>query len=236
MSQQTVPEDGSALSRADRSLFRVEQALALCAGLAILFVMIVSVVNILGRKANDIALDRGLSGLAAWLGPVPGFVDLMEQTVPVIAFLGIAYCQRLGGHIRMDILVGQFRGRSLYAAEWIGTALILAITLTLVVGSWLHFQRSFAWNAPLWSRDSTIDLRLPIWPVKLVVPVMLALLALRLGLQLWAYGRAFRRNDPVAVAVPRIETAAEQAEHEAETVSGLADDAEPRDWPKETRG
>ncbi|MEL6574437.1 MAG: hypothetical protein AAFQ81_00985, partial [Pseudomonadota bacterium] len=97
------------------------------------------------------------------------------------------------------------------------------------------FGRSFDWNSPNWSRDSTIDIGLPIWPIKLVVPVMLALFALRLILQLWAYTKAIRENPVAAVAVPKIESAAEQAEAEAETVSG-ADEDDTQDWPKETRG
>lgn len=212
MSRQIVPEDGSAVSRADRALFAVEKSLGLLAGLSIMAVMFISVANILGRKLFNL--------------PVPGFVDWMEQLVPVIAFLGIAYCHRLGGHIRMDLLVGNTRGRLLYAIEWIGTVFILILTVMMIWGSWRHFVRSFDWNAPLWSRDSTIDLSLPIWPVKLVIPAMLALLAARLILQLWAYGKAFRENPDVAVAVPRVENAAQQAEREAETVSGADDDAD----------
>jgi TRAP-type mannitol/chloroaromatic compound transport system permease small subunit len=206
MSEYAVPADASLLSRLDRLLFRLEYALALGAGLAILTVMLVSVANILGRK---------LFGL-----PVPGFVDWMEQAVPLIAFLGVGYCMRLGGHIRMDLAIGQLRGRALYAAEFAGTLLILLLVLVLIAGSWLHFERSFDWGSPLWSRDSTIDIGLPIWPVKLVVPVMLSLLALRLALQLWAFARAVVENPAEAVAVPKIESAAEQAEHEAEAVTG----------------
>ncbi|MEM8624930.1 MAG: TRAP transporter small permease [Pseudomonadota bacterium] len=218
MSQASVPEDGSAVSRFDRGFHRFESVFALISGLVILGVMLVSVANILGRWLMDL--------------PVPGFVDWMEQTVPIIAFFGIAYCQRLGGHIRMDLLVGQLKGRALYIAEWIGVFFILILTLFLIWGSWLHFERSFDWNSPNWSRDSTIDIGLPIWPVKLIVPIMLAVLAVRLCLQLWAYTVAIRNNPAIAVAVPRIENAAEQAEAEAATVSGAEDDV----WPKETRG
>ncbi|MEO1470105.1 MAG: TRAP transporter small permease [Pseudomonadota bacterium] len=207
MSASTVPEDDSLLSRIDRAFFRVEAGFALAAGLTILIVMLVSVANILGRKFLGI--------------PVPGFVDWMEQAVPLIAFLAVGYCQRLGGHIRMDLLVGQLRGRALYIAEWLATLVIILLVLVLMMGAWQHFDRSFDWNAPLYSRDSSIDIGLPIWPVKLLVPVMLALLAARLALQLWAFTRAVRTVPEVAVAVPRIESAAEQAEAEAETLHAI---------------
>lgn len=68
-----------------------------------------------------------------------------------LAFVGIAYCQRLGGHIHMDLVIGQFRGRVLYALEWIGTLFILLLALVLIWGSWRHFVRSFDFAAPLWS-------------------------------------------------------------------------------------
>ena len=212
MSEQSVRADDSAVSRADRALYAVERALTLLAGLAILAVMIVSVANILGRKLFDL--------------PVPGFVDWMEQAVPVIAFLGIAACQRVGGHIRMDILVAQLRGRALWAFELVSALLMLGLTLIIAWGAFMHFERSFDWASPGWSRDSTIDLGLPTWPVKLLVPLMLWLLALRLGLQLWAYAQAFRRGEERPVAVPLIESAAELAAAEAETVSGAGDEAE----------
>ena len=55
---------------------------------------------------------------------------------------------------------------------------------------------------------------------------MFVLLAARLILQIWAYARALRDDAETPVAVPLIEDAATQAMHEAETVSGLEDDAE----------
>jgi TRAP-type C4-dicarboxylate transport system permease small subunit len=46
--------------------------------------------------------------LGRWLFfmPIDGYVDWVEQAMAFIAFLGIAYTKRLGGHIRMDILIG----------------------------------------------------------------------------------------------------------------------------------
>ena len=55
------------------------------------------------------------------------------------------------------------------------------------------------------------------------MPVALAVLCLRLTLQLWAYGRAIVLGLSEPVAVPLIEDAATQAAAEAETVSGFDD-------------
>ena len=37
------------------------------------------------------------------------------------------------------------------------------------------------------SGDSTIDINLPTWPVKLIVPIMFGFLLTRLLLQIWGY-------------------------------------------------
>ena len=148
MSGGEVREDGSALSRWDRRVFQVESALNLVAGIVIFLLMCLAVTQILGRKLFN--------------APVPGFIDWVEQAMVVFAFLGVAYCQRLGGHIRMDLVIGRLKGRALWAAEMLGTALMLSLTVALTIGAYFHFLRSFDLDAPLFSRDSTIDISLPI--------------------------------------------------------------------------
>lgn len=205
--QSSILSDDSLLSRADRALFRVETFLALVGGLAVFSLMILAVISVGGRNFFN--------------QPLPGYVDWIEQIMPLIAFIGVAYCQRLDGHIRMDILVARLRGRALWGAEFLSTLLMLALMLLLVWGSWAHFDRSFDFNAPLWSRDSSLDIRLPIWPAKLLAPVAFSVLCLRFMLQAWGYGRAFVRNDVEPVAVPLVEDAASIAAREAASVSGM---------------
>ena len=202
-----VLSDDSRLSRIDRALYRLEGWLALMSGLAVFSLMLLAVVSVGGRNFLN--------------QPLPGYVDWIEQAMPLIAFMGIAYTQRDGGHIRMDMLVGALKGRWLYAAEIITTVAVLLLMVLLVWGSWAHFQRSFDFAAPLWSRDSSMDIGLPIWPAKLLAPVAFSVLVLRLVLQLWAYLRAFAANDPHPVAVPLVQSAAEIAAAEAETLTDL---------------
>ncbi len=202
----TVRADGTALSRLDRVLVRLERLMALLSGLAVLSLMVLAVVSVTGRNFFN--------------QPLPGYVDWIEQAMPLIAFLGIAYVQREGGHIRMDILVGLLRGRALWVVEFITVFFMLLLMLMLVWGSWAHFGRSFSFDAPMWSNDSSMDVALPLWPAKLIVPFAFAVLCARLMLQLWAYARAIATGTDHPVAVPLIETAAEQAEREALSVSG----------------
>jgi TRAP-type C4-dicarboxylate transport system permease small subunit len=119
----------------------------------------------------------------------------------------------------MDMVVGMLKGRALWGAEFITTFAVLVLMVLLVWGSWAHFQRSFDFGAVMWSRDSSMDIGLPLWPAKLLVPVAFAVLCLRLVVQLWGYGRAFVLNLEAPVAVPLVQSAAEIAAAEADTVS-----------------
>ena len=206
MSSSSVLTDDSLLSRADRTFLKLESLMNLMAGIVIFALVFLAVYNVLGRYIFN--------------APVPGYVDWTEQFMATFAFLGLAFCQREGGHIRMDIVVGALRGRMLWFAEFLSILFMLLLTTALIYGTWFHFDRSFDWGAPLWSRDSSIDIALPLWPAKLIVPVSMGILWIRLWLQLWGFGRAFLRNDPAPVAVPLVEDAATQANREAETVDG----------------
>ena len=201
----SVLEDGSLLSRLDLKLYGLEKVLALISGVACFSLMVLAVVSVSGRNALN--------------APLPGYVDWIEQIMPLIAFMGVSFAQRDGGHIRMDILVGRLRGRALWMAEFATAFFMLVLMILLVWGSWAHFQRAFSFDAPYWSNDSSIDIGLPIWPAKLLAPVAFGVLCLRLVLQLWGYARAIATNAeaPAAVSLPL--DAAEMAAAEAATVS-----------------
>ena len=201
----TVLTDDSRLSRADRLYHRLEKVLALLGGIVIMLLVLLATVNVLGRWLFSL--------------PISGYIDWVEQAMAFMAFLGLAYTQRLGGHIRMDILVSHLHGKRLWFVELLSTFPMLLITLVLIYGSWLHFLRS--WQIG----DSSLDINLPTWPAKLVVPVALTVLALRLLLQCWGYLRAMREGGERPVAVPLIEDAAAVAAAEAESVMGHDDPA-----------
>ncbi|ATG35367.1 TRAP transporter, subunit DctQ [Phaeobacter piscinae] len=210
-----VLKDGSLISRWDRQLLRLERVMALISGLAVFSLMVLAVVSVGGRNAFN--------------APLPGYVDWIEQVMPLIAFMGISFVQRDGSHIRMDLVISSLRGRALWLFELISVLLILALMLALLWGSWSHFLRSFDFAAPLWSRDSSIDIGLPIWPAKLLAPVAFAVLCLRLLLQVWGYGRALILGLARPAAVPLVQSAAEQAAAEAEHLGGVSTSASDRD-------
>jgi TRAP-type mannitol/chloroaromatic compound transport system permease small subunit len=208
-SPSNILTDDSRLSRLDQALFWLETKLALLGGIAVFSLMVLAVVSVGGRNFAN--------------APLPGYVDWIEQTMPLIAFVAVSYTQRLGGHIRMDIVIGHLRGRVLWLVEFISTLVMLALMLLLVYGTFSHFLRAFDMSAPLWSRDSSMDIGIPLWPSKLVVPLGFSVLSLRLILQAWGFGRAFITGASRPVAVPLYEDAATAAANEAKTVSGFED-------------
>ncbi len=200
----TVLTDDSRLSRIDLLYLRLEKGFNLAGGVIIFLLVLLATGNVLGRWLFD--------------APISGYIDWVEQAMAFFAFLGLAYTQREGGHIRMDMLVSHLRGRWLWLTEFVSTLLMLLVSLLLIYGSYLHFLR--AWEIG----DSSLDINLPTWPAKLVVPVALSILVLRLLLQLWGYARAIHQGTDHPVAVPLIEDAAAVAAAEAESVLG-SDDA-----------
>lgn len=202
----TVLEDSSVLSRLDKALLPIERVMALLSGLAAFSLMFLAAYSVTGREFFE--------------APLMGYVDLIEMLMPLIAIMGVSYVQRNGGHIRMDIIIGAMRGRLLWLIELIMVVLILVLMIALVWGSWAHFDRSFDCARPFCSRDSSIDISLPIWPSKLLVPVAFAVLCARLVLQAVGYARAFWLNLDSPVAVPLIQSVAAQARAEAEALDG----------------
>lgn len=155
-------------------------------------------------------------GIAQVLGrtlfdrPISGYIDLVELSMATFAFLGVAYCQRQGGHVRMEMVLKFAKGRWQWALETFGTLVALGIIAVLIWYGYEHFLRAWKFG------DSTIDAELPVWPSKLVVPVAFSLLWLRLLVQLAGYVRLVLRPDAPPMAVPVLLSAEELAAKEIE--------------------
>ena len=195
---------GRGLQRIDRILGVVENGLNLAAGLLIFALMLFGVAQILLRTA--------------FRAPIFGYIDVVEVAMVGFAVLSIAFVQRLGAHVRMELLIGRLRGRALWLLEAIGALAAALVVAVLIPYSYRHFQRAFEFG------DSTIDIELATWPAKLVVPVALGLLLLRLLVQLAGYLRLLANPALEPVAVPVVKDAAALAHEEI----ALAEAAEQR--------
>lgn len=183
------------INTTDKLLIKLENFLNGFSAIAIFILMLTAAVQVVSRKVFNL--------------PIPGYIDIAEQSIAIFAFLSIAYCQRLGGHVRMEIFLSAMKGRSKWVSEAIQTTASILIISILMYFSFKHFQRAWFFG------DSTIDIGLPTWPSKLMIPVALATLNLRLLIQLAGYIRLAIDPKLEPIGVPLIKDVVEQAEEEA---------------------
>lgn len=186
---------GRLIDRLDSFLLPVERFFAFLAALCIFGLMLLGVVNVAGRTIFNYSIF--------------GYVDLVELSISIFAFLTISYCERLSGHVRMELLVGNLRGRWLWALEIVGTVVALFVVAVLVQYTWDHALRAYEYG------DSTIDAQYPWWPSKMLVAVAFVLLWLRLLVNLLGYARLFVNPGATPIAVPLVADVKRQAEAEA---------------------
>jgi len=171
MAHSTGSEDDRrhVLLAVDRLIGRLENLFNDIGSLFIFALMWLTMAEVLGRRLLN--------------SPIPGAIDYIETGMVVFAFMGAAYCQREGGHVRMDLLVANLRGRLLWSVEAFAILVAAAYVAIIVWASAQDAWRAFDLG------DETLDAHIPGWPSKLIVPIALAVLELRLLVNLWGYLR-----------------------------------------------
>ena len=192
------PDDllGRAVWRADRLLAPLEFASTLIGGALVFGLMILGMIQIVLRSLFS--------------APIFGYIDIVEFGMIGFAIFGIAWLQRMGGHVRMELVIGRLKGRAMWLAETLGVLIGMIIVAILIPYSYQHFGR--AWELG----DSTIDIELATWPGKLAVPIFLGLLLVRFAVQFFAYLRLFLNPALSPVGAPHIKTVEELAKDEIE--------------------
>ncbi len=185
---------GKWLLKANQLLSPIEDLFNMLSGLMIFGLMFLGMLQIILRTI--------------FRSPMFGYIDYVELGMIAFAMFSISQVQRLGGHVRMEIVVGYLKGAALWAAEVVGVAVQIFIVGVLIPYSYSHFLRSWQFG------DSTIDIELAVWPAKLVVPVMLSVLFVRLLIQMFGYLRLTLNPALQPVAVPVMKTVEQQAQEE----------------------
>lgn len=191
---------GTLLGRLNNGLMPIEDAANLLAAIAIMALMLLGVLQILLRTMFN--------------SPINGYIDLVELSMASMAFLGAAYTQRMGSHIRMELLMGRLSGRALWAAEAFGAALAMFIIGVLIYYSYGHFLRAYTLG------DTTIDAEYVTWPSKLLVPIAFSIWWCRLVIQFFGAVRLVVYPNATPVGVVIIKDVAEQAQDEIQEVMG----------------
>ncbi len=191
---------GQGIRWLDRVFGAIENLFNLFAGSLVFAMMFLGMVQIIMRNIFN--------------APIYGYIDIVEISMVGFAVLSIAYVQRVGGHVRMELLISRLKGRASWLVEALATSAAIFIVAVLIPYSYSHFQRAFNFG------DSTIDIQIPTWPAKLVVPLALSLLLIRLFIQLAGYLRLTVDPNLMPVGVPLTRNVAEQAKEEISQAGG----------------
>ena len=164
--QQTPAWKRSAILRVvDGKLRVIEDWLNLVSVFIIMFLMFFATAEIIGRYAFN--------------SPIPGHVEIVELIMAGIVFFGIAYTERIGGHIRMELFITRvLKGRAYHIAEVITVALSLFVYLFIFI---------YALKSTLFSLqvgDVTPYINWPTWPSKLAIPIGSFFLCIRFTIEL----------------------------------------------------
>lgn len=174
---------GRVLLKADRAVLRVETILNAAAGWLILALMLLLVAVVVLRGTFDI--------------PLRGQVDLVTTMVPCFAFLGLSYCYRLAGQVRMDIVLRTMPGRMRILAELIGALAATLVAVLLVIGTFRDVMRAWRFG------DTTMDIQLVTWPARALILLGLTVFAFRMFVVVIGWLRALRDPDAALIGVPK---------------------------------
>ena len=147
------------------NLRHIEDWLNLASVFIIMFLMFFATAEILGRYIFN--------------APVPGHVEIVELIMAGVVFFGIAYTERVGGHVRMELFITRvLKGRAYHIAEAITTTLSLFVYLFILV-----YTFKFALFS-LQVGDVTAYINWPTWPSKFAIPLGAFFLCIRFVIEL----------------------------------------------------
>lgn len=144
----------------DNFFRHIEDWLNLASVFIIMFFMFFASAEIIGRYVFN--------------HPIHGHLEIVELIMAGVVFFGVAYTERTGGHVRMELFVTKvLRGRSYHLAEFITTAAAL-LTFIFI----LYYTTKSSWDA-LQFGDTTPDAYIPTWPSKFAIPIGSLFLCIR---------------------------------------------------------
>jgi len=215
MSTASAPPD-STLHKIDQAYHGVEKALNYVAATFLFSLMLLACAEVVARKLFN--------------SPIHGQADLVEISIPTMGFFGLAYCQRMAGHVRMEIVINTLKGRAYWLFEFISNLATILICALMIYGTYHHFLRAYEFG------DSTMDVELPIWPPKLIITLGFCMLFGRLIISFFGYIQMLKNPDGPVYAVPQRVDIGEIVEQEAEAArDAITDDDVEEELRREDR-
>lgn len=171
------------LAAIDSTLARGERAAALAGGSLVVAAMAFTMIEVLGRRLFN--------------SPLPGLIDLFDLGMAGMSLLGVAYCQQINGHIRMEVLIGRLTGRPRWIAELLTTMATFVFVALIAESSAEHAVK--AWRVG----DVTNEILWPLWPSKAIAAAALTALAVRLAVNVAGYARLALYPSAPPIAIPQ---------------------------------
>ena len=161
-----TPARKGLISHIDRWVSPMESGLNFAGASLIGFMMLFTMTEIVGRYL----LNR----------PIKGHVEIVEMVMAGVVFLGLAFTQKVGGHVRMELFVVRvLKGRARLIVESFTLLLALFVFAIILVYS---LEASVVYSLRM--GDITPLLYLPTWPAKLCIPIGSLLLCVRLVIEI----------------------------------------------------
>ena len=158
------------LDKAEALLDRLLVLMANLAGITLFVMMLMVVANTLTRK------------LLNW--PITGVFELTASMLTLAVFLALAYTQKAGAHISVDVVSRHFTGTTRFVFE-IAAPLLGAVCFAWATyASWLFAFEAYEMGEQEWG-----SITYPIWPVKMLVCFGIAALTLRYVVEVFLVAR-----------------------------------------------
>jgi TRAP-type C4-dicarboxylate transport system permease small subunit len=149
----------------DKFFRHIEDWLNLASVFIIMFLMFFATAEIIGRYFFN--------------HPIHGHLEIVELIMAGVVFFGVAYTERTGGHVRMELFVTKvLRGRSYHLAEFITTTAAL-VTFIFI----FYYTTKSSWDAYQFG-DTTPDAYIPTWPSKFAIPLGSLFLCIRFFIEM----------------------------------------------------
>ncbi len=157
-----------------RIVHTVSMTFAVVAAVLISIIMVSTVADVIERQRTGAS--------------IPGVVEYSEVFMVALIYLGLAYAQRVGAHIGVDILVTRLPARAAHVVQSVGLCVVI------VVLAWMTYETAQVALASFGNREYRFGIvQVPIWPARALIPVGLAALVLALFLEFYDHVTGLRR-------------------------------------------
>ncbi|WP_428911554.1 TRAP transporter small permease [Niallia sp. Krafla_26] len=148
------------LKSLERFQQKAEKTLMFLSGFIILFLMFLITIDVTMRKLGN---------------PLPGSVELVQILTVSIVFLGVAYVQKVKGHIFIEVATDKLPNKAKQGLDFIGYLIGLVICAIVTWQSGLA-----AWESIKIMEYATGIVHIPLWPAKVIIAIGMASLTTRM--------------------------------------------------------